>query len=1025
MSDWLSDLKNPPAAFRGSPFWAWNSKLDRKELVRQVGELARGGFGGGFLHVRYGLETEYMSEEYLDCVKAVVEEMKRRKMEAWLYDEDRWPSGFAGGEVTRDHAHRLKGLILETVEAAKFTEAPSDAVRCFTAQIDGDRACDVQPLRAGATPPAGSTVLVYRAMTSPDTPWFNNQAYLDTMSPQAVRAFIDSTHEPYKRAVGKHFGKTIPGIFTDEPNFGHFGRWGSGGTRRAVPWTSRLTVEFRSRFGYDVLDHLPQLHFEVEGVDIPVARHDYRRLTAELYTEAFSKQLGDWCAANKLELTGHELSEESLFGQIDQVGACMPHYEHFQRPGIDILKDAPPELLTAKQCVSVASQLGRNRVLSELYGCTGWETTFEDYKHIGDWHQVLGVNSFCPHLSWYSMAGGAKRDYPASIFYQSPWWGDHKLLADYFARLSLALSRGQAVREVLVVHPIESAWLVHRKESRGRTESLSESLYNVCELLMNSQVDFDFGDESLMARYAKVGGDKNAPRLTVGQMAYRAVVVPESITLRASTVALLEAFVAAGGQVVFVGQSPSLIDCRPDGDGRLSSLIARSDRSEVSPAGLVAALGEGCRPVCVNPVQVVIRPQHVWTHLRRVDDGEVLMLHHRDRVRRQFASVRWAGTGRIREIDLLTGRLRDLPGVESSGGAQEFILELGPSDARLLYRTAGDAASPAVRPQPVVVERINLAPTWACKLDEPNGITLDYCRMKVHGATGGWSERRLLWQHERDLRAGLGFRDNAIAADQPYIWMRNLSPAAADVELEFEVDVETQPTGVVSLVLEHPDRFAIAVNGKSVPSKDAGWFIDRSFRVVPLSGVKWTRGTNVVTLRTRYREHHFLEECYLTGRFGSRTSGDRVVMTALPKKLSTGDWTGQGLAMYSGAVTYSQTVRAPMLGRGQRVVLNIDRPAATCIRVAVNGKKVKTLGWAPWRVDLTRALRAGQGNKVEITVVSSRRNLLGPLHHGADRLAWTGPSQFRSEAGKSMRFRGDYNLVPYGLTGEVYLTIER
>jgi hypothetical protein len=76
MSEWLKLLRNPPAAYRAAPFWAWNARLDKRELVRQVGELARGGWGGAFLHVRYGLETEYLSEEFLGCVKAVVAEMK-------------------------------------------------------------------------------------------------------------------------------------------------------------------------------------------------------------------------------------------------------------------------------------------------------------------------------------------------------------------------------------------------------------------------------------------------------------------------------------------------------------------------------------------------------------------------------------------------------------------------------------------------------------------------------------------------------------------------------------------------------------------------------------------------------------------------------------------------------------------------------------------------------------------------------------------------------------------------------------
>jgi hypothetical protein len=131
----------------------------------------------------------------------------------------------------------------------------------------------------------------------------------------------------------------------------------------------------------------------------------------------------------------------------------------------------------------------------------------------------------------------------------------------------------------------------------------------------------------------------------------------------------------------------------------------------------------------------------------------------------------------------------------------------------------------------------------------------------------------------------------------------------------------------------------------------------------------------------------------------------------------------QGLAMYGGAVTYSQAVRVPAIQRGQRVILRLDRPFATCIRVAVNGKRIATLGWPGfegWQTDVTRAIEGGRLNRIEIMLVSSRRNLLGPLHHRRTYQKAVGPDEFRT--------RGDdfvpwYNLVPYGLCGGAELRL--
>ncbi|HOX05376.1 MAG TPA: glycosyl hydrolase [Planctomycetota bacterium] len=1023
MSSWLRQLANPPSAFRGAPFWAWNAKLDSRELVRQVGEFQKAGLGGFFMHVRYGLETDYMSPEFMGCIKDVVAEARKRKMEAWLYDEDRWPSGFGGGMVTRNPEYRIKFLFWDAVPAAEFTAAPADALGCFSADVDGPVARDVRPLAAGERPGAGRTVLVYRMRSPEGVRWFNHTAYVDALNPDAIKAFIACTHEEYRKAVGREFGRTVPGIFTDEPNYGHFALKGPE-VDRAYPWTGRLPEEFRRRRGYDLIARLPEISHRVEGARFSPVRRDYYQVATELYTEAYSRQIFEWCERHGLESTGHQLYEGTLEGQVGYVGACMPHYEWFQRPGIDILCDREPELLTVKQTVSAAGQFGRNRVLSELYGCTGWDATFEMYKHIGDWHQVLGVNHFCPHLSWYSMAGGAKRDYPASIFYQSPWWADHKLLGDYFARLSLALSQGQAVREVAVLHPIETAWGAYLENDKSLVQGYSQSLERLSGLLLDANFDFDFVDESLAARHAAVEPAAGGARLRVGKMSYRAVLVPECLTLRGTTLDLLERFAAGGGRLVFCGRRPELADGRPS--DRVAGLAAGAECIPVAPRALAAALGETCRPARIEPCgsDWSSAAPRTWVHLRKTDAGELLFLVNMDRSRPAAVRVRWAGSGRLRAIDPLTGRMSDVPGVEGQEGRQVFPAELPPTGSRLFLRTPGKARRVALPAPRTEVARVALAAEWDCALDEPNGLTLDFARMRVAGPDGRfgpWRGRKLLWQHEDDLRRELGFPDNKQPKEQPYIWMKDLSPKSAAVELEFDVEVEAPPTGPVSLVLEHPERFAVSVNGTAVAAKPSGWFVDRSFEVVPLAGVRLRKGANRLLLRTEYRQHHWLEDVYLTGRFGVRVAGDRAFVTALPKRLRTGDWTAQGLAMYSGAVTYGQTVRVGKLARGQRAVLRLDRVAATVARVAVNGRSLGLLGWAPWEVDITRALKPGAANRVEITLVSSRRNLLGPLHHVWKRPPWTGPTEFRP---REDRLQAAYNLVPYGLMGEAWVALE-
>lgn len=77
------------------------------------------GFGGAHLHPRTGLETPYLSEEFMDRIKGCLAKAKQENLQVYLYDEDRWPSGFAGGLVTKEEKYRAQYLL--------FTNKPYEA----------------------------------------------------------------------------------------------------------------------------------------------------------------------------------------------------------------------------------------------------------------------------------------------------------------------------------------------------------------------------------------------------------------------------------------------------------------------------------------------------------------------------------------------------------------------------------------------------------------------------------------------------------------------------------------------------------------------------------------------------------------------------------------------------------------------------------------------------------------------------------------------------------------------------------
>ncbi len=52
-----------------------------------------------FIHPRPGLITEYLSDNWFDLYKYTVDKGKELGMKVWIYDENSYPSGFAGGHV--------------------------------------------------------------------------------------------------------------------------------------------------------------------------------------------------------------------------------------------------------------------------------------------------------------------------------------------------------------------------------------------------------------------------------------------------------------------------------------------------------------------------------------------------------------------------------------------------------------------------------------------------------------------------------------------------------------------------------------------------------------------------------------------------------------------------------------------------------------------------------------------------------------------------------------------------------------
>lgn len=1111
MKDFDTLFRNPDSRFRGAPFWAWNTKLEKEKLRRQIGYFKEMGMGGFHMHSRTGLDTPYMGEEFLSMVRFCVEEAKEKGMYAYLYDEDRWPSGAAGGKVTQNEAYRSRYLVLtpfskesrqagekEYISSAQVKangggelvaryrlmwngpylagyerlplEESAPAGECPAGEALADGSATAQsricPGQDGAVRGEGQADregeqelwYLYRE-TASESPWYNNQTYVDTLNPQAIREFIRQTHEKYYEALRDEAGGCVPSIFTDEPQFAHKTLPGAAREKTDIvlPWTESFSERYQRQYGESFFDRLPEVVWEREQGASHGVRYRYHELLAEQFAAAFADTLGQWCAEHGLALTGHMMEEPTLRSQTAALGEAMRSYRSFQLPGIDMLCDAR-EYTTAKQAQSAAHQYGREGVLSELYGVTGWDYDFRRHKLQGDWQAALGVTLRVHHLSWMSMAGEAKRDYPASIFYQSPWYKEYRLLEDHFARVNTVLMSGTPVVRIGVIHPVESYWLHYGpQELNGRIcREMEERFEGITRWLLFEHLDFDFIAESLLPGLC--GGEKEhgvqgqageghgtekgcpgdgaetfqtgngegeqgaregrRPCLKVGQMCYEAVIVPACETLRRTTFSALEHFAREGGTVILMGNPPSCLDGEPD---ERAAEIARWSRCIAFERSSLCDALEEFRTVRIRNEKGEEATEWLCQQRRLGEDTWVFVARgveqgNPDVGRVQELTVSLPGTYEVSLYDTLTGGIKRNGGCPGEGCTcvklrafehDSFLLRFCPVKAQ----DAGEpqkARENSVKGLPVwgtgtdrglpLWER-NLAQPQGFALSEPNVMLLDQARYRLD--QGQWQEREEILRIDDAIRSVLGYPGRMEAVAQP--WTIQKQKPSHVVELCFGIR-SSLPVSGAQLALEREEGWEIFLNGEPVPWQDQGYFVDECIRKVGLPDLP--AGESELLVRIPFGEKTNLEWCYLLGDFGVELLGDESLLTPMPERVCFGDYTGQGFPFYGGNMEYVCRVSTQKGCYG----LKVTRFRSPLLRVWVDGRDCGPVMTAPYEAWLGE-LEAGE-HEIRILSYGNRANAFGTLHNCNETLSWGGPNAWRS---RGEEYSYEYQLRRMGI----------
>jgi len=1000
---------DPPSEYRSAPLWDWNEQISEEGIDFQMKEFKKSGIGGVFVHPRPGLLTEYLSEDWFHLFDYTVQKGKELGMKVWIYDENSYPSGFAGGHVPAkmpDSYQHGTGLSMEIQQ--QLNVMVSDTLAVILKKTNAG----FENITASATQENGNqgTYYIFRKTYPGKSPWYGGFTYVDLLYPGVTEKFLEVTMtKGYERNIAD-FGQTVPGVFTDEPNLESAMSRGS-----MLRWTPDLWDSFQQRWGYDLRVNLPSLVEETGNWK--KVRHDYYELLVELFVDRWAKPWSKYCDEKGLAWTGHywEHGWPEPTDGMDEAAFYIWH----QMPGIDMLGNRLDSAglggqfgndRAVRELLSAANQAGRTRTLSETYGGGGWEMSFEAQKRLADWQGVLGVNFVNQHLSYYSLNGVRKFDYPPSFSYHEPWWEHYKLMGDYIGRISMAMSAGQQINTTLVLQPNTTAWMYFsRKDKNPAINTIRNGFKNFVYQLEQLHIEYDLGSENVLRELGSVSGKQ----LKVGKRDYSLVVIPaEMENIDQKTFELLQAYLENGGKVLSFNPNITLLD------GTESNKVA--ELAAKNPENWIVAenLNDATALKLLSRDEFTMNDQTkngMLYHQRRIlDDGQLVFVVNSHTSQKAVTEITVEGKYVIK-LDLVSGEIYSYL-AQTEDGKVTFNIELDPVGSALFAVTVKRTDEPEyvkVSGPETVVENIGEV---SVKRESDNIMMVNYLDLK----TAKTDKKDIYF-----MNALIGlFQENGVAMGNPWqhkiqykkTWLemdtlfKNNSWFEANYHFNINPDLDATTMNSIRAVVERPDLWTVSINGNEVSITEGKYWIEKSFPQFAV-GEFLKPGKNTLTIKAP--RMHILAEVmpiYLLGDF-SVIPNEKGFEIAGGNIDSLGSWKEKGLPFYSQKVAYSGNFSVSKSG-GTSFKVKLNKWNGSVAEVLVNGQPAGLIAWQPNELDVTSLLKEGE-NEITVKVTGSLKNTFGFFYQ--DNNNWIfGPHSWNYAPEKAPA-GADYFLMDYGL----------
>ena len=986
-------FKDPPIEYRTAPFWVWNNDVSKQDIDRTLQQFKEKGVGGVFLHPRYGLITEYLSDEWWELVEYSLEKAEELDLKLWIYDENSFPSGFAGGHVAAQMPEANSEGVALMPHYLKELNIPAGLERVnHIFMKEGDSWTEITE---DASDYRGNTgeFCVLDLNDYETSKWFGGYSYVDLLKPGVTEKFIEITMPGYEKTLGSEFGRRVPGVFTDEPNVNSRGAG-------PIRYTPDLYDQFEKQWGYKLQPHLMSLIAETG--DWKKIRHNYQGTILQLFIDRWSKPWYDYTEANDLAWTGHYW--EHGWPNPKHGGDNMAMYAWHQVPAIDMLfnseKERPDQfgnVRAVKELSSVVNQFERHRALSETYGAAGWELTFEDMKRLGDWEYVLGVNFMNQHLSYISLAGDRKHDFPQGFGTYSPYWEVYRYHTDYFARLSLALSSGHQKNNILVLEPTSTTWMYFNptdKENQ-KMNKIGDDFDTFLKELESYQVEYDLGCENIIKDHGRIEEGK----FVINKAGYDLIILPPGTeNLDKPTFDLLKEYTEAGGKVLQINADLQFVDGAINSYKELQNAESWSVISSANEV-LFRELATNENIKFENAGSI---PGRVFHQRREFDDGQLLFITNFDKTETSTVNISMSGRS-VMELDAQNGDITPYH-FDRKQGNVFFEVTLHPAGSKLLF--ISDEKVKSKKKQEFEPEEYDAGKSKITRLG-PNILNLDYVELTMGKYK---NEPMYFYTAANEIWKQHGYQDNPWVSSSQFktdlVDADNFEKGSGFIATyPFEVAEELK-TNSIQLVVERPWLYTVKVNGTEVQALEWERWLDDDFHVFEIG--EWVKtGENEVVIEANpFSIFAELEPVYLLGDFAviPTEKGWKIENV---KELEFGSWKDQGLPFYGQTVSYTKNFEVL---EESELLVKLPEWEGTVAEILIDRKHAGIIQTKPY--EFKTKLPAGS-HEIQVVVNGSLKNTLGP-HHNVTRSGIVTPWSFKF-APEKQPSGNEYDLLDYGL----------